>query len=214
MTETAPAAKPEVKKVEVVKIPLADGVVAVAASFPGLAVKPTTSETYKIITTAEDGDVNFKKGVFFNLNSSATAFNLELQLYSTKGGAHLVQFVPKFDEFDGVEIDGQKIEKQKMGLAARLRIKLPYALGLEGVAALAAKFFALVNPVAEAIRAEVKVEQKAKKEPKKAKAEKAEAPAQGKKVSKAKNKKPVTKATVEVPPLNPEIDAALNEITK
>lgn len=197
-------------KVEVIKVGVPEAAAAIAAAVEGLEVRPTDSKTYRILGTVVAGDVNWKKGLIYVVNAGAKAIRLELQLYSPKKSAHLAEFKDRFNQFAGTVIDGQTVEQAAFGLATRLRIELPYALGIEGIAALGAKFLALVNPEVEAVRALVPVApKKEEKKAKKVKAEKAEAPAQAKK---AKSKTKVKKVAEVPAPLNPEVAAALADI--
>jgi len=203
--DTTPAAA----KVEVIKVGVPEAAAAIAAAVKGLEVRPTDSKTYRILGTVVDGDVNWKKGLIYVVNAGAKAIRLELQLYSPKKSAHLAEFKDRFNQFAGTVIDGQTVEQAAFGLATRLRIELPYALGVEGIAALGAKFLALVNAEVEAVRALITLAPKKEKKAKKVKAEKAEAPAQAKK---AKSKTKVKKVAEVTAPLNPEVAAALADI--
>lgn len=198
-----------VTKVEVPKIPLADAAAAIAAAFPGLEVRKTDSTTYRIIGTVVDGDVNWKKGLIYVVNTYATGIRIELQLYSPKKSAHLAAFKDEFNQFAGAKIGDETVEQLPFALATRLRVKLPFALGLEKIAENGAAFIALVNETVEAVRAKIVLEPKKEKKPAKVKAEKAEGKAEGKKTAKAKTKKPVAKAAPATADLNPEVAAAV-----
>lgn len=201
----------------VVKIGLNDLAVAIAAaSALALEVRKTDSDSYRIIGTKENGDVNWKKGLIYVVNQYATGSRIELQLYSPKKGAHLAEFKDEFNQFNGAKIGEEAVEQLPFGLATRLRVKLPHVLGLEKAAALGAEFIALVNDKVEEIRGKITLPEKAAKKPAKVKADKTEGKAEAKKgaKSKAKSKKPAPVIQkVDTPVIDPGIDAAIDEIT-
>jgi len=212
-TETTTVAKAEKPaKVAVIKIGVPEAAEAIAKAFAGLVVQKTESKNYRILGTEVDTDLNWKKGLIYQVYSDASNIRLEMQLYSAKKGAHLVEFVPRFNQFNGAKVGDLVVEQAPKGLATLLRIKLPYALGLEGIAAAAAEFLALVNPEVEAVRALVPVAPKKEKKAKKAKAEKVEAPSQAKKAKSKTKTKPVAKVAEATAPLNPEVVAAIEGI--
>lgn len=198
-----------VAKVEVPKIAIADLATAIVAAVPALAIRKTESKGYVILGTAVDGDANWKRGLFFQVNPYATGNVLELRLYSPKKSAHLAGFKDRFNQFAGAQIGDAVVEQLPCGLATRLRVKLANTLGLEKMVELATQFIALVSAEVEAVRSEIVIEPPKEKKAKKVKAEKTEAPAQAKK---AKSKSKVKKVAEVAAPLNPEVAAALADI--
>lgn len=218
-TEGKPEVVAEVKKVEILKIGLNDLAVAIASAFTDqtLVVRKTDSDSYRIIGTAENGDINWKKGLIYVVNQYATGSRIELQLYSPKKGAHLAEFKDEFNEFSGAKIGEETIEQLPFGLATRLRVKLPHALGIEKAAELGAAFIKLVNSKVEEIRAKITLPEKVAKKAPKVKAAPAESKAEAKKgaKSKAKSKKPAPVVEkVETPALDPALDAAIGGIAE
>lgn len=210
--EVAAEATAPVVKVEVPKIPIKEAAAAIAAAVPGLKVRETKSTTYQVIGTSENTEDNWKKGLFFEVSQYAAGLLVELKLYSPKKSAHLAEFKGEFNQFAGAKIGEAVVEQLPCGLATRLRVKFPFALGLETIVAQSLEFIALVSPTVEAVRAKIVFAAKPVKAAKKVKAEKAEGKAEGKKAGKAKTKKPVTKVAPATADLNPEIAAAVQGI--
>lgn len=157
----------------IVTLDLHETATKIAAGVPGLKVRATNSKGYRCIVTEANEDLNWKKGLFFQLNPNAKGFVFELELYSVKGGAHLAEVAPRFAKFASTEI-----ACLKKGFACRLSMKLPFALGEEAIVAKAVEMINLVNPEVEAVRAELKDEDFVSKKESKAKAPvAAEAPA-------------------------------------
>jgi hypothetical protein len=214
VAETKPAPVVETKPV-VVGIGLQDAAAAIAAAaVQGLEVRKTSSDSYRIIGTKKDGEVNWRKGLIYVVNSYMSGLRIELQLYSSKKGAHLAEYKDRFNQFAGKKIGAETIEQLPFGLATRLRVKLPYVLGLDGVAKAGAEFIELVDAEVEAVRALITLPEKAKKAKKEAapktQAEPAEGKAAAKRVAKSKSK---TKAPAPVAAVAeaPVVDAGVNE---
>ena len=149
----------------IVKLDLAETAGKIAAANQFLVVRPTESTGYRILGTVENTDLNWKKGLFYVLNCFSKGFNLEMQAYSVKGGAHLAEFRSKFEDFAS-----EKISIEKFGYAFRLRVKLPFAMGEEAMIAAATEFIALIDPEVQATRLLLKDEDFVSKKESKAKA--------------------------------------------
>jgi len=159
VTQNPVAKTEEVKKPEVVKVDLHVAAMAIAEKLGNLVVRPTDSTGYRILGTKENTDLNWRKGLFYVVNQYSKGFNLEMQAYSVKKGAHLAEFNPKFQPLGGTSTEaGDQIAYEKFGLACRLRIKLPYAAGLEEMVKKAESFIKAVEPTVEAVRALLKDE--------------------------------------------------------
>jgi hypothetical protein len=212
-TDTTVADTNTVATTVVAKLTLEQVAKAVAAVLPGMANRPTKSSGYQCLDTVENTDENWRKGLLYILRQYVGGFTIEMMCYSTKKGAHLAEFKDRFNQFAGAKIGDELIVQRPCGLATVIKVKLPDGLGLEKMVENAKAFFDLVNAEVEAVRALVVLPAPAVKKAKKVKAEKTEAPAQGKKVAaKAKTKKPVAKVQEAAAPLNPEIEAALASI--
>lgn len=157
-----PAAKPEeaTKPVpEVVKLDLHTTAVAIAEKVGTLTVRPTNSTGYRCLVPCENIELNWRKGLFYEVNQYAKGFTFEMKAYSVKKGAHLAEFNPMFQKLDQIVTEaGDKIQFEKLGLACRLRIKLPFSLGLETILTKAAALVKAVNPTVEEVRALLKDE--------------------------------------------------------
>lgn len=188
VTQEASAKPEEVKKPEVVKVDLHTAAMAIAEKLGNLVVRPTDSAGYRILGTKENTDLNWRKGLFYVVNQYSKGFNLEMQAYSVKKGAHLAEFNPKFQPLGNTATDaGDQIAYEKFGLACRLRIKLPYATGLEEMVKKAESFIKAVEPTVAEVRALLKDEDFIKA-PKKV-------------VSKKETPAPVTAPVTEVKPV-------------
>lgn len=183
-----------------------------------LEVRQTDSNSYRIIGTKENGNINWKKGLIYVINKYATGNHIELQLYSPKKGAHLAEFKDEFNQFNGVKIGEESVEQLAFGLATRLRLKLPCALGLEKAAELGAEFIKLVNGKVEEIRAKITLPEKPAKKSAKVKATptegKAAAKKGGEKKGGAKSKSKV--AVIPAAPasaLDPGITTVIDDIS-
>ena len=214
--ENKGAAAEKVEKSESPKIDIRTLANKIVENFKdqALLVRDTKATAYMTICTAEKTAENWKKGLFYEVNKYATGTLIELHLYSCKKGAHLAEFKDAFNEFVGAKIGEETVQKLPYGLAIRLRLKLPNALGIEKAAQLGAEFIKLVNAKVEEIREKITLPEKAKKAPK-ATGAKAEGKAETKKgaKSKAKSKKPAPVIEkVETPVIDPSIDAAIDEI--
>ena len=115
-----------------------------------LVVRQTTGTSYKHLGTKVDGEVNFKKGMFYEVVTNSKGLTVNMLAYSTKQGAHLVEFRPLVEKLIG---DGITIGNK--GLAWKLVINLPNTLGLEKMVAEFKKFHEKINPTIEAIRKQV-----------------------------------------------------------
>jgi len=149
VTENAEIVNTEVKVETPAVVPvsvqeLAEGVVAV---LPILMVRPTESKDYRILGTVAKSEMNWRKGLIYQVLSYSKGLILEAQLYSVKKGAHLAEYKGKFEALITEEI--QCLPK---GLACRLKIKLPLALGKDGMVAKAVEFINLVEPHFEEVR--------------------------------------------------------------
>lgn len=162
VVETTKVETPEVK-VQVLTIP--EVAAAIVKANPELVIHENEATGYKCLITAEKTDLNWKKGLIWNVNCFSKGFNFEFQLYSSKKGAHLVEFVDRFKA-----LANDKIKAENMGLTIRLRIKLPMSLGLDEIVKQATDLIKLVEPVANEVRALLKDEDfVSKKETSKAK---------------------------------------------
>lgn len=198
----------EVKAPEVVKIDLHDAAVAIAAKLENLVVRPTNSTGYRILGTKENTELNWRKGLFYVLNQYSKGFNLEMQAYSVKKGAHLAEFNPKFQALGGKTTSaGDSITCEKFGLASRLRIRLPFSVGLDEMVKKAESFIKEVEPTVNEVRALLKDEDFIKA-PKKVVSKK-ETPVQ----ATTNEKIPVTPALVETPVETP-VEAPKKTVSK
>lgn len=212
-TEQKPVADPVKKADNTPKISLAEVAEAIAKASPGMKVRETTSTTYRNLATVENAELNWKKGLIYSINLYAGGAIIELQLYSSKKGAHLAQFKNEFNQFAGAKIGDEVVVQRDMGLATRLRVKLPFAGGIESVAKNGAAFIALVDGKVKEIQEKIVIETKATDKKVKVKADATEGATKGKTVkAKSKTKKPVAKVSTDAVPLNPEIAAAIEDI--
>ena len=149
MNSPAPASLPEIPKMPtpVKAITMEELAMAVAKECDDLVMRQTTGTSYKHLGTKVDGEVNFKKGMFYEIVPNAKGLTMNMLAYSTKQGAHLVEFRPMVEKLIG---DGISIGNK--GLAWKLFIKLPHELGLDGMVKSFKKFHEKINPTIEEIR--------------------------------------------------------------
>lgn len=143
VTPQAPAAAPVI----IPKMDLHTVAVAIAAAIPELQVRPTDSTGYRVLGTAQNTDLNWKKGLFYQLSHYAKGLVFELRLYSVKKGAHLEAYAPMFKKFAS-----EKIAYEPLNFACKLRIKMPSTLGEAGMVAAAQEFYTLVEPTVAEVR--------------------------------------------------------------
>lgn len=157
--ETPVTPTAEVKAPEPVKVGLHETATKIAELMGDLVVRPTDSTGYRILGTKENTDLNWRKGLFYVVNQYSKGFNLEMQAYSVKKGAHLAEFNPKFQPLGNTATEaGDQISYEKFGLACRLRIKLPFAAGMDEMLKKAQAFIKAVEPTVAEVRALLKDE--------------------------------------------------------
>lgn len=214
-----PAAKPEEATKQqpvVVKLELHATALAIAEKVGHLMVKPTNSTGYRCLVPRENVELNWRKGLFYEVNQYAKGFTFEMKAYSVKKGAHLAEFNPMFQKLDQIVTEaGDKIQFEKLGLACRLRIKLPFSLGLEAILTKAAALVKAVNPTVEEVRALlkdedfIKVEKKSEKKVVSTSETPAEAPVAAAtdtaQVEEHKDEAPAVEPKAEVQPAAPKV---------
>ena len=125
-------------------------------------IRKTASKTFRCLTLTENENANWKKGLVYMVNRYAKGVNLELWLYSTKGGAHLAEFKDKFEA-----LASDTIKCEPLGHAVKLRTQILDATTEDDADAQIAAFIAAVDPTVTTVRdlvpAAVVKEKKAKK---------------------------------------------------
>ena len=179
----------EVAKVEVVTHPARDfaKVAEVAARVsPTYKIRDTKSTTFRCLTLIDNEKVNWKKGLVYLLARYSKGVNLEMWMYSTKGGAELAQFNDMIRP-----LATGSIKCEALGKALKLRLQLADSLSDEAVETAIKEMMDAVEPTLQAIREKIVIAV-SKKETKKA-------------------AKPATEATDETPA--PQVPAETTDAT-
>jgi hypothetical protein len=133
----------------------------VAQIIPTYKVRAGNAKTFVNLTLIEDEKINWKKGLIYLLCRFSKGVNLELWLYSTKGGAHLSQFNDKFRA-----LASDSIKCEKLQHAVKLRIQLLDSDSDEVVDAKIKAFTDAIEPTVTEVRALVPAPVVSKKETK------------------------------------------------
>ena len=175
-----------VAEVEVVKVPartfeqIANVAVAV---MPVYKVRDTKSTTFRCLTLVEDEKINWKKGLVYLIARYSKGVNLEMWMYSTKGGAELAQFN---DLIRPLAVGN--IKSEALGKALKLRLQLADTMTDEEIETAIKGMMEAVEPTLQAIREKIVIAV-SKKETKKA-----EKPAADGQLSKRQQKKAAKRA--------------------
>jgi len=154
-----------VAEVEVVKVPartfeqIANVAVAV---MPVYKVRDTKSTTFRCLTLVEDEKINWKKGLVYLIARYSKGVNLEMWMYSTKGGAELAQFN---DLIRPLAVGN--IKSEALGKALKLRLQLADTMTDEEIETAIKGMMEAVEPTLQAIREKIVIAV-SKKETKKA----------------------------------------------
>jgi len=148
-----------------------DQVAAIAVELvPGYKVLQNRSTTFKNLTLIENEKENWKKGLIYLICRYSKGINLEMWMYSTKKGAHLVEHVPTVR----TQAQEKGYEVVSLGLAIKVRLQIPHLLSDEEMRAKIQEFMTHLEPTLQEIRGKIptvsKKETKAKKEEVKAEA--------------------------------------------
>ena len=130
---------------------------------PTYKVRAQKAKTFVNLTLVEDEKTNWKKGLIYLITRYSKGVNFELWMYSTKKGAHLVEFNDQV-----ATLADESVKCEALGLAKKLRLQLADTLSDDAVEAAIEKFMSRIEPVLNEIRSKITIEV-SKKETKKAK---------------------------------------------
>ena len=117
---------------------------------PAYMVRKTASTTFRCLTLAENEKVNWKKGLVYLIARYSKGVNLEMWMYSTKGGAELAQFN---DQIRPLATGAIKCES--LGKALKLRLQLADSMSDEAVEVAITEMMDAVEPTLQAIREKI-----------------------------------------------------------
>lgn len=130
---------------------------------PTYKIRKTASTTFRCATLIENEEVNWKKGLVYMITRYSKGVNVEMWLYSSKGGSHLAEYNGKFRA-----LATEQIKCEPCGHAVKLRIQLPDTLTNAEVNTQMHAFFAAVDPTVAEVRGLVPVQAVTEKTTKKA----------------------------------------------
>lgn len=161
---------------------------------PTYKIRKTNSKTFRCLTLAEDENVNWKKGLVYLIARYKAGVNLEMWMYSTKGGAHLAEYNDQIRP-----LAKGAIKCESLGSALKLRLPLADAMKTEDMEAAILEFMSSVEPTLTELRTKITVHVSKKETKAKAKTEataetKAETPVEETKVEAPAAEAPAAKA--------------------
>jgi hypothetical protein len=166
--ESAEATKVEAAKAEVLKAPAReiDAIAQVAVRLsPAYKIHKTASTTFRCLTLAADEAINWKKGLVYLIARYSKGVNLEMWMYSTKGGAHLADYNDLIRP-----LATGAIKAESLGKALKLRIQLADTMTDEEVEVAIKGMMDAVEPTLQAIREKIVIAVSKKETKKTAKA--------------------------------------------